>query len=228
MLNHILNDLTWSLYGIECSSHEEATQVYHFMREAIQDRHIYIKKVIGFAIHGDNGNQLHGGTYIARHMNMGDSYPELAVVYSDKVFLTAENSLNLLLRIGSNTMRDLATTSMQNFEVLYANDYAGRALTQSATVCLMLHYGAGYRTMAENSAVLEPEFFPCNTDFCLKPFVRVLPFAPNDITSTRVQLRFYNGMTSEQFRDILTTWLIHSRSNNLNSEELKWMQHFTL
>lgn len=226
MLDYILNKTVWTPYGIECGDHATAKQVHKFMREAVLDRHICIRKVIGFSIHGDNGNKLYSGTYIARHLNMGDSYPELAVIYSDKVFITSANQVNLFMQVGENQISKLAQMANPAFEVLFTNDYAGRALSQSATVCLRLHYGSGYRSMADNSKILDPEFFPCNTDFSIQNFVRVLPFAPGDTTSTLVPIRYYNNMTESQFRDILTTWLIHGKSNNLNSEELKWMQSF--
>lgn len=225
MLNYILNDAVWTPYGIQCSSPAVAKNVHKFLREAVLDRHIYISKVIGFAVRGDNGNQLCSGTYIARHINMGDSYPELSVVYSDKVFLTQNKSVNLHLHVGGNNISELACTANPSVEVLYVNDYAGRALTQSAIVCLQLMYSSGYRSMADNSKVLSSEFFPCNTDFSLQEFVRVLPFGPGEVTNV-VPVRFYNNMTQAQFRDILTQWLIYSKSSMANGDELKWMHSF--
>ena len=108
MLDYVLNKTVWTPYGIECSDHATAKKVHKFMREAVLDRHICIRKVIGFSIHGDNGNKLYSGTYIARHINMGDSYPELAVVYSDKVFMTTANQVNLYIKVGETRMSYLA------------------------------------------------------------------------------------------------------------------------
>ena len=92
MLKKILNELQWTPYGIACPDAKTAHTVHKFLREAVLDRHIYLSKIIGFAVKSSTHFSVYSGTYIARHVQLGESYPELTVKLSDKIYY----QLNLL------------------------------------------------------------------------------------------------------------------------------------
>ena len=82
ILETVLNKLEWTPYGIQCPDIMTAKIVHKFVREAVLDRHIYLNKVIGFTINTNNTFRPFAGTYIARHKQIGESYPEIMVVKS--------------------------------------------------------------------------------------------------------------------------------------------------
>lgn len=226
MLKKILNELQWTPYGIACPDAETAHTVHKFLREAVLDRHIYLSKIIGFAVKSSTHFSVYSGTYIARHVQLGESYPELTVKLSDKIFLNTDaDYLNMHLEAGMNTCIKNSFGDLRDYkaEVLYTNPEVCRCLVDETVFCVRLQYDNGYRSMAENSKILDKEFFPCNTDYSLADYVRVLPIQPGD---TLVPIRYYNGCTMANFQDILSKWYIYLQTGNIKSEEKEWVSNF--
>lgn len=226
ILEDILNKLTWSPYGIQCPDIYTAKLVHKFMREAVLDRHIYISKVIGFAVKTNNTFRPFAGTYIARHKQIGESYPEVMVNLLDKVFLnTSKTQLDTILSVGSNTTLNCNFDDGEGniVDVLSTKPDICRCLDKQTVFRVKLQYDCGFRDMARNTKDLKPEFFPCYTDFSLADYVRILPMQPGTVL---VPIRYYNGMTEEKFKDILGKWLLYIQTKSLKGEESLWLQSF--
>lgn len=228
ILETVLNKLEWTPYGIQCPDIMTAKIVHKFVREAVLDRHIYLNKVIGFTINTNNTFRPFAGTYIARHKQIGESYPEIMVNLLDKVFIDVDGSVvNTTLQTGMNTVETSPFwNSCNNYvETLYTNPNICRCLTKTTNFQVRLEYDCGYRSMSLNSKSLSSEYFPCYTDYSLQDYVRVLPMLQD---STIVPIRYYNGMDTIKFRKLLSKWLIHIQKNSLKKEETLWMQNFML
>lgn len=226
MLNTILDKLQWTPYGIECGSPELAKVVHKFLREAVLDRHIFVTKVVGFTITSNSKTDVVTGNYIARHSQIGESYPEIMVNLLDKLFLDVNDDYSdMLLMTGMNTCENNSFGDLRDFkaQMLYLNPAICRCLTGNTILRVRLTYDCGYKSMAENSKLLTNEFFPCYTDYSISEFVRVLPMVQ---PSSLVPIRYYNGMTIDIFKNILAKWNIYLMSNNVKSEEKTWVSHF--
>ena len=226
ILETVLNNLQWTPYGIQCPDANTAKIVHKFMREAVLDRHIYLSKVIGFSINTNNTFRAYTGNYIARHKQIGESYPEIMVNMQDKIFVNvSETVLDSTLQTGVNTVETSPFWRAYNdfVETLYANPNICRCLTKETNFKVKLEYDCGYRSMTANSKNLSSEYFPCNTDYTMHQFVRILPM---DVGSTLVPIRYYNGLTEETFKSILRKWLIYIQTNSLKKEESLWLQSF--
>lgn len=226
LLETILNKLEWTPYGIACPNPETAKIVHKFMREAVLDRHIYLSKVIGFTINSNNTFRPYAGTYIARHKQIGESYPEIMVMLQDKVFVnTSCNELTAALGTGMNTVLTSPFQSDRDtvVETLYVNPEICRCLTKQTNFKVKIEYDCGYRDMATNSKRISQDYFPCYTDYTLHEYVRVLPMEEG---STLVPIRYYNNMSIDTFKQILTKWFIYIQTNSLKKEESLWLQNF--
>jgi hypothetical protein len=228
ILRAIVNDLTWTPYGIQCADYKTAHIVHKFLREAVLDRHIYVSKIIGFTVNSNNTFRTHSGMSIARHKQLGESYPEIMVNLLDKVFLDSTSDfLDTLLVAGMNTVVDQPFGDLRDYKAktLYTNPNICRCLDKEAVFRVHVKYDCGYKSMAENSKSLSKEFFPCYTDYSLADYVRVLPLTPGE---SLVPIRYYNGADIQTLKDILTKWFIYKQESGLKKEELLWMQSFTL
>lgn len=219
--------LPWTPYGIQCRSKEEAFKVHKFMREAILDKHVYISKIIGFTIQSNNTFRVGTGDYITRHEQLGESYPELMIKLQDKVFLHAgQVFLEVFLHTGMNNVIDnpfIGVSNKLDIEFLYENPEICRCLKKDVVLRVALSYDCGYKHMSVTCKGLDKEFFPCCTDFTIAPFYRVLP---KESESTLVPIRYFNGATESQLRDILRTWNTHIKVGNVRMEEKLWLQSF--
>lgn len=228
ILNTILNSIAWTPYGLVCPDAVTAKVIHKFMREAVMDRHICISKVIGFTIKSNNTIRSAGNASIARHKQIGESYPELMCHLLDKVFINVNtDTLDMLLSVGMNTLENNCFGNLREYsaEVLYTDAGVCRCLKNDAILRVWLQYDCGYRGMASNSKILNKEFYPCYTDYSLEEYVRVLPMMRDQ---TLVPIRYYNGMTEEIFKNILSKWLVHLSTSSLKKEEKLWLQNFTL
>lgn len=226
ILSTIINDLVWTPYGIQCPNEQVAHKVHKFLREAILDRHIYMHKIIGFAIKTNNTFRPYAGTYIARHKQIGESYPEVMVNMLDKVFLNATTDyLDTKLDTGMNTLLDHQFGDLKdvNCETLYTNPNICRCLMKETIFRVRIAYDCGYRSMADNSKELGSEYFPCYTDFSVANFFRVLPISPGD---TLVPIRYYSGATEQNLKDLLLKWSIYIQTGSLKKGESLWVQSF--
>lgn len=215
----------WTPYGIKCASAMDAKRLHKFLREAVLDRHICLHKVIGFQIASNVAYRSYVGTYIARHMQIGESYPQIVVNLLDKVFVGVDRDYaKCLLTPGMNTLENNTFNNGRNvqYNVLYTNPEICRCLTGSTYFNVKLVYDSGYRSMQENSKELSDSFFPCYTDYSLAEYVRVLPITGDP---TIVPVRFYNGMSLETFISILTEWRAYIGTGSLRKEDALWLQH---
>lgn len=223
ILDEVLN-AQWSPYGVTAASAADAKRFHKFLREAVLDRHICTHKVIGFLIDSNVATRGHVGTYIARHMQIGESYPQMIVNLLDKVFLDIKaNSAKCLLKTGLNTLDNNSFGDGRNatYEVLRTNPEICRCLFNETYLTVKLAYDAGYRSMQENSKELGGKYFPCYTDFSLSDFVRVLPMQPG---SKLIPVRFYSGMTLDKFKQILLEWKAFAGTGGLRKEDGVWLQ----
>lgn len=228
VLDSIINKLQWTPYGIACTDTATTRIVHKFLREAILDRHIYVHKIIGFAVNSTKEFRPYSGVYIARHKQLGESYPEIMVNLQDKVFInTLGDSLDTVLVTGENNVIDQPFGDMRDYkaEVLYTNPYICRCLDKETIFRVRIQYDCGFKSMADNTKSLEDQFFPCYTDYSLSDYLRVLPMEPG---ATLVPIRYYHGITEAQFKDILTAWYVYVQTGSLKEEETLWMRSFML
>ncbi len=223
----LIRELPWTPYGIQCSDSAVAHRVHKFLREAVLDRHIYVSKVIGFSIETNNTFRASTGDYITRHEQIGESYPELMLNLQDKVFLNAgQKYLDVVLKTGINTTLSSQFEGTYNqavIEVLYEKPVICRCLKRETILRVALSYDCGYMHMSDTCKNLEKKYFPCNTNFSIAPFFRVLPMEPD---ATLIPIRYYNGATEAQLKNILSTWSIHVKTGNIKEEESLWLQSF--
>lgn len=223
----LIMGLQWTSYGIQCPDAQVAHKVHRFLREAILDRHVYISKVIGFTIQTNNTFRASTGDYITRHEQIGESYPEMMVKLQDKVFLNAGSKyLDSVLTTGMN---DVVSSPFGGFgsdnitEVLYENPETCRCLKKETILRVAIMYDCGYKHASENCKNFDKTFYPCNTDFSLAPFFRVLPMVPGSVL---VPIRYYNGATESQLKDILNKWSLYMKTGSIKEVERLWWQDF--
>lgn len=225
ILQNILNNCKWTPYGIECTNDAESMCVYRFLREAILDRHVYVSKVIGFKIKSQGTNKISTGNFIARDKEIGESYPEVVVNLSDKLLLYCNSeTVTVTLNPGMNNIgMNPFVAEQKEISVLYTKPELCRSLNKDVILSMRIMYSCGYNTMAENSRHLEKDYYPCETNFALHDYIRILPYIT---PGAAIQIRYYNGMTVEIFRNILTKWLTHIIAGVVGEGEMKWLQNF--
>lgn len=233
MIDFICN-ANWTPYGVDCGSESAAAIVYKFLREAVMDRHIYISKIIGFSFDKSDIARTGNGEYITRHKQIGESYPELINILGDKIFLEPEEgeySAKLEVTEGNdfvNGINNVYTSPFlnklnQQVEVLCTDPYLCRCLKGTNTLHVITAYDCGYRSTSYNSHIVKSNSFPCFTDHSLNDFVRVLPRSnPGPL----VPIRFYNGMSVDHFKQILSNWGAVIKSSNIRKGERQWLRSF--
>lgn len=226
ILQDIISKFVWTPYGIQCPDQPTFMLAHKFLREAILDRHLCLCKVIGFEVKSQVLTRSHTGTYIARHKQIAESYPEMMVLLSDKIFLTNSNrDIICNLRSGENTVDNTMFEGPEHEQIslIYRNNEICRVIEQTCQLKLKVIYDCGYRNNQVNSKRIGTDYFPCNTDFFLGDYVRVLP---PDFTSNIVQLRFYNGCTQENLKTLLEYYWEAIQAGSLRKEERGWLQNF--
>lgn len=228
ILRSVLQNFTWTPYGIECGDPNVAKKVHKFLREAVLDRHICVSKIIGFTVQSEKGSKEETGDYITRHPELGESYPELVNCLGDKVFVGVNaDYLNVLLQPGVNTVLTSPFGDLRDYKatVLYEDPYICRSLRKPVVLNVKLQYDCGYKEMPENCKNLQDDYFPCTSNFSVAEFFRILPMTPG---TTLVPIRYYNGGNDVLFKKILSDWLNYLESGNGKDEERIWLQHFAL
>lgn len=228
IIDTILNKCTWSPYGITCPDVQTMRVVHRFMREAILDRHLYVNKVIGFQLSKSSISRGHAGTYIARHPQLCESYSEVMLSLSNKVFLSDVNGDILVdMNAGDNEVPKLMfVNEKQDFvKVLYEDPHVCRVVDKMCTLRLRTVYDCGYRSCQQNSKKVGQDFFPCCTDFSVGEFFRVLPPEPSGST---VSMRVYNGATWDDLRTLLQLYLKAIQEGSVRKEEREWLRSFML
>lgn len=227
IIKYLLDNCTWTEYGIQCPNANVARVLHKFLREAILDRHLYLCKVVGFGLKSHHKSRNHMGTYIARHQQVGESYPEVMVNLQDKIFMCDSSCVvRSVVAPGVGTVdntlfyinRDTAVPVMCTQKNLCT------AIGNQVLFDLQLAYDCGYRNNVTNSKMLDSSYFPCNTDFYAGDFFRVLPpqFGSKDI-----RINYYHGATVDTLRTLLGNWYKACISKSVRKEELVWVQNFT-
>lgn len=227
IINYLLEQCKWTPYGIECPNVNVALKLHKFLREAILDRHLYVCKAVGFELRSPHKLRNHMGTYIARHQQIGESYPELMVNLSDKLFLSnISDVVRSVAKNGVNTVHDLKLYHNRDIEVpcLYTNETYCTAIDKDVLFNVHLAYDCGYRHSSVNSALLSDTFFPCCTDFYAGDFFKVLP---PDFSSSTVRINYYHGATPDTLRMLFSYWRDAYNTNSIRKEEMEWLQSFT-
>lgn len=229
ILDDILDKYQWGPFGITTPDAVTARKVFKFLREAILDNHIYVTKAIGFKFDSNYTARSHTGTYIARHVQIGDSYAEVLVNLLDKVFLTSSvNDMHAEVEAGNNTLPELTFYGNKrdmSIPVLFTNPDVCYVLDKSCTLRIKTLYSCGYGSIKESSAALPSDYFPCYTDFSIQDFYKVLPMNHGEVL---VPIRCYNGATFEQLRNILDTYNKTIKLGNIREDEKKWVSNFML
>lgn len=217
-----LEDFVWGTSGLSHPDPKLVYDVYQFIRELILDSHLYMTKVIGFYVK-NRTMRSKSGTYIARNVQIGESYAEMAVKLTDKLFVSVSgNDLNIGMECGVVRAAD-CKTALGNGKLFYTNDEICRVINGECILCLKLQTNCGYRDMRQNSAELPSEYFPMNTYFNIYDYVRVLPMLDGD---THIRLKFCNGMDVETLKLLLVQYCNMVSSELVNEEELAWIYSF--
>ena len=142
----------------------------------------------------------------------------------DKVFLTMEPEVSILLAPGINT---LVTTGVRKsrkpIECRYTDPYICRILRKECTLKIKLSLNNGFMSMQECSSEVGQKYFPLYTYFHLGDYVRVLPPRPGD---NAVRLRYYNGFTPDDFRYVLSVNKELYHTHNMKEVTRRWMSSF--
>lgn len=224
--------MNWVAEGISCNNVQTAKIVHKFLREAILDRHLPVTKVIGFKIKSSNTFRVAQSTYIARHKQIGESYPEIMNNLSDKVWLdVGSNDAHIPLNTGMNTLENTMVQPNHQFTVdtpptvLYVNPNICRCLQKTADLEIILKIGTGYSSMAANSKEIDSSYFPCSTDFSVAEFFRILPFTSE---TNVVPIRYYNGATPEVLKQLLNLWKTEMEYKVIERGDRRWLSAFNL
>ncbi len=222
--NLLTSAVQWTPQGIQCPNEAIAMKAFKFMREAVLDRHISISKAVGARftndIHGRASTD--GKMHIEGHYNCGESYPELMVNLSDKIYLgdPGVEKVTYLCNPGIVTVNDIR----EEIKTLCLKPYVLRTLSNIMTLEVIVRYGSGFSSMSQNSHITN-EMFPFYTDYSLAEFVRVLPMMPGE---TFIKMKFLKGMTLHDFLLILNRWNNAVKARDIDKEELIWLQSFGL
>lgn len=239
MLTYIIENLQFTPSGIVCPDAVTAKKVNLFLREAVLDRHIYLQKAIGIKVVSSTNIQdmSSRGTNISRHPHIGESYIELVHNIHDKIFLRpmTNDLIWTQLKPGLCTMNDIDFISSNHsiLDMLWTNPVVATSLSSfgaksgdmmsQCRLVVKTCYDCGYRGFADNSSVLSNDMFPCDTNYSLADYIRILPMiTPSHI----VNVRYYNGCTPEIFKSILQTWNNFIKSQNIKEEESEWLRNF--
>lgn len=226
ILDKILNECVWDDYGVKCANANEALVIHKFLREAILDKHMYIGKVIGYEVRSGNSIRTITTTYIARHVQIGESYPELMINLSDKVFLCSNSGkVSTKVSTGLNKISNVQFLDDKKnlVNVLYEKEDICTVLKDYCTLDLVVSYDCGYNSMSSNSKVLDKNYFPCYTDFSVSEYFRVLP---PEFGSDKVLIRYYNKATKEILQYMLIQWRNAVANKSVRKEELTWLLSF--
>lgn len=226
MIDTVL-ELQWTPYGIECGNTALCKKAHKFLREAVLDRHIYLYKAIGFQFTEKSGFRLGNSNYVIRHEIIGESYPEVSVNLSDKVFMAANSGpVDVNLKVGMN-MCDTSAFLQNNgdVETMYTNNRICQLLKGSCHLKIHIARGHGYVSMSDNSKLLDASYFPMHTDYSLNDYVRIPPIEEGD---TLVPIRYYNKMTPDKLKYFVAEWRALVQSYAVDKEEAAWVRRFTL
>lgn len=215
----LIKDVAWTKTGVHCDDEKLGKRLYDFLFELILDSHLYVTKIIGFQIENRSGKSR-AGTYIARNMQIGESYAEMMNNLQDKVFLDVTTPI-----IKVDVSCGIVRPADMPCKTLYKRDYICRVLDSECTLVLKLATDCGYKIMEDTSKQLDSKFFPMNTYFNIMDYVRIIP----KVNSYKdIELRYYNGMSADTLKSMLVRYMGLIQSMNISEEEEKWVSSFTL
>lgn len=226
MLNKILNEFEWTNMGISHDSPALVRRAHEFMRKLILDRHLYLNKVIGFKFVTSITAPSNGTTNIARNIAIGESYLEVMAYLDKKIYLDSKaKSATVQLALGPNTVHNTITVNpeKQKIELLHETDELCRVLDGTARLELYLAYDCVYRSAQRNSKVVGKDYWPCETDYSVQDYFRVLPDFRNPHL---VRINYYNGATPEILKRLLIDYKDHR--SVLKKGESLWLSNYDL
>lgn len=224
----LFSQLEWNDYGIVCHDPKLAKHIHTFMREAILDRHIYLRKVTSFAVSVKKPVGVSDRSRsIGRNSSIGESYPELMLNLSDKIFYqTTTDTAKVSLDVGNNTIQMHPFTNKgETIKTLFSNPNICRVIHGTGTLEVNLTYDCGFRDMSLNTNGIGKEFFPCYTDYSVADYFRVLPEITN---GSLVSIRCCNNASMNDLKSLLVQWLVPNNRDNIKKEEREWLQNFEL
>lgn len=224
LIHKILNELKVTDRGIMCRSEQERKLVHKFIREAVMDRRIPVYKVTGVAITSLTAKSVYTASQIARNKQIGESYVELAVNMLDKTFIVTNNdTLTADLHVGENSLPKVQFKAYnKEAKCFYTNPKLCRVIDGNVGMKIAIERSTGYKSMAQNSETLKSGFFPCNTDFSINDFVRVLPV----VDGIYVPIKFFNGFDVDMFNALLILWRIDIDKKIVNEGDKEWLYSF--
>lgn len=228
VVDTVLKECIWTPYGVQCNDDTQYKILLTFLRELILDRHLYINKAIGFRIHSTISLRRLNALEISRHENIGESYVEMSLFIQDKIFLdNKEKEFSVVVQHGDGSILNSTVIGCQSslpVSTLYQDPHICTVLKGNCTVFIATSYNCGYTKVERNSRFLTPEYMPVYTDYSVQDYVRVLPPMPTD--NNVVQLRYFNGMNENVFRNLLTDYALAYSNGKLKAKEKKWLLSF--
>ena len=221
IVDNLLNDFTWGQTSIHVSDPKKAYIMFQFIRQLIMDSHLYVTKIIGFSV-TNRTLRSHSGTYIARNVQIGESYAEMMVKLKDKLIINT-NENELMFDVKKGVIKASELPMKDSSKILYTNDEMCRVITGTCVLNFRLQTDCGYRDMQQNSNELPNQYFPMNTYFNIMDYVRILPMMYGQ---TDIQFRFCHGMTMDIFKMLVARYKLLLESQYVSEEELTWAQSF--
>lgn len=215
----LMKDMVWTPSGVRCPDKFTGKVIYSFLLELILDSHLYVTKPIGFHIENKT-RRSRVGTYIARNVQIGESYAEMMVNLQDKVFIETVDPL-----VKFDVSAGVVNCSAIPSPVLKTKDYVCRVTEGTCSIILKTCTGCGYMTLKDTSEQMDSKFFPMNTYFNINDYVRVIPMVDG---FENIKIRYYNGMTTEILQSLLLRYMNMLLHENVSEEEAEWAYSFTL
>lgn len=223
IVDNLLEDFTWGQSGLSTSDPQKAFTMFQFIRQLIMDSHLYVTKIIGFSV-TNRTMRSHTGTYIARNVQLGESYAEMMVKLSDKLIINT-NENELVFDVKKGVIKASELPMKDNSKILFVKDDMCRVITGTCVLNFRLQTDCGYRDMQQNSNELPSQYFPMNTYFNIMDYVRVLPMMYG---STEIKLRLCNGMSMDILKMMIARYKGLLESQYVSEEELQWAQSFVV
>lgn len=223
IVNDLLEGVNWESSAITSEDPAKLYTIFQFLRQLIMDSHLYVTKIIGFSV-TNRTMRSHTGTYIARNVQLGESYAELSVKLADKLIIGTDVD-ELSFDVKKGLIKVPALEMPASSRIMYTNDEVCRVIAGTCVLHFKIQTDCGYRDMQQNSAELPNSYFPMNTYFNISEYVRVLPMMRGD---KRINLRFLNGMDVNTLKFLLLRYKSLIESQFISKEELAWVQSFAV
>ncbi|WP_242823710.1 hypothetical protein [Pseudoflavonifractor capillosus] len=168
------------------------------MRKAILDGEIPITMPVGFALNSPRNTSFISA--IDRNHCCQESMIAVASNVSNIILVgDVGEVVDIEEQAGEITTGNAVWRSLGRHDCRPINpDQHMFTATDPMSIKFIVRKAAGYHSMAENAAFIGNDtYFPLNTVHALVDYIRVLP-----LRGDKIEVRYYNGMTPEMFRNI--------------------------